>query len=223
MQHSLSSEVQSSSAIQEIPRTWWNLEVLYHAHKGPVLIHIIMQTNPVKTDSFFFMTHFNIILQSTHAISKCFFPPPPKKKLCMHLSFACHIHALVILLDLISQLIFGQGNIHTPTKNMKIFQNYTKYMYTVVSNTEVWKGALLSVSHVLSVIQPDWALILETHNEHGSSTCLVKYTLRKISNNSLQEDTNLISCWHFSVQQILKNMACTLIKYNTAFIYSTSS
>ena len=79
MQHSLSSEVQSSSAIQEIPRTWWNLEVLYHAHKGPVLIHIIMQTNPVKTDSFFFMTHFNIILQSTHAISKCFFPPPPKK------------------------------------------------------------------------------------------------------------------------------------------------
>ena len=73
MQQSPCSEVQSSSAIQEIPRTWWNLEVLYHVHKGPILIHIIMQMNPVKTDSFFFMTRFNISLQSTRAISKSFF------------------------------------------------------------------------------------------------------------------------------------------------------
>jgi hypothetical protein len=69
----------------------------------------------------------------------------------MHLSFACHIHALLILLDLISQLIFGQGNMHAPTKTMKIFQNCMQYMYTVVSNTEVWKGAMLYVFHKYSV------------------------------------------------------------------------
>jgi len=73
----------------------------------------------------------------------------------MHLSFACHIHALFILLDLINQLAFGQGNIHAPTTSTKIFQNCMKYTYTVVSNTDVWKGALLSVSQVLSVIQSD--------------------------------------------------------------------
>ena len=43
MQQSPSSEVQSSSATQEIPSTWWILEVFYHVHKSPILIRIIMQ------------------------------------------------------------------------------------------------------------------------------------------------------------------------------------
>lgn len=86
----------------------------------------------------------------------------------------------------------------------------------------VSRGALLSVSQVLSVIQSDWALILEKDSECGSSTCLVKYAIKKIFKQPSGR-YKFDFMWHFSVQQILKNMTCTLIKYNTAFIYSTSS
>jgi hypothetical protein len=123
------------------------------------------------------MTHFNIILQTMLAVCLCC-----PTKLCMHLSFACHIHALLILLDLISQVIFGQGKLHARTKAMKIFQNCKKYMYMVISHTEVWKGAFLSVSQVLCVIQSNEHLFWRQTVNRALPHVLLNIPLRKISN-----------------------------------------
>lgn len=69
---------------------------------------------------------------------------------------------------------------HTCTykKHENIPKLYEIHVHSSFKHT-VWKGALLSASQVLSVIQSGWALILERDSKHGFSTRLVKYTIKK--------------------------------------------
>jgi len=60
-----SSETDSSSAGQEIPRNLWNPKDNYRFHRSPPLVSIMSYSNPVHVLRFyFFKIYFNIILQS---------------------------------------------------------------------------------------------------------------------------------------------------------------
>ena len=58
----------------------WNPEVQRRIHKGPPIIHILSQINPItRIDTYLFKVHSNIVLPST--------PRPPQRSLSCRFTF----------------------------------------------------------------------------------------------------------------------------------------
>jgi hypothetical protein len=74
-----SLEANSSSASQEIPHILWNLKIHDRVHNSLPLIPTFSQINPVHSvPSYFFKTHFNIMLPYTPWFSTQYsFPTKP--------------------------------------------------------------------------------------------------------------------------------------------------
>jgi hypothetical protein len=96
MEQSPSSEPDSHSTSEEIPRLLWNPKVHYRVHKSPPLLPILIQMNPVHIHQpYFSKIHSNIILLSTPRTSTSslrlrFFG---QHFVCIsHLSNACYMH-----------------------------------------------------------------------------------------------------------------------------------
>jgi hypothetical protein len=90
MEQSPSSETDSCSADQDIPRLIWNPEVHYRVHKSPQLISILGQMHSVHTfRTCYPKIHSDIILPSTPRSPK-WFSNNYLVRIC-HLSHVCYM------------------------------------------------------------------------------------------------------------------------------------
>jgi hypothetical protein len=112
MEQSPSSEANSCSDSQKIPRILWNPQVHYRIHKCLPPVLIVSQINPIHTSSLhFFKIHFNIIISFKLGLSSSHFPSnlPTKTLYAPLLSpirATCPAH--LILLHMITRIIFGE-------------------------------------------------------------------------------------------------------------------
>jgi hypothetical protein len=112
MQRSPSWEVSSSAVTQELPNILWNLDVHYHAHKSPPLVHIMNQMSPVHTTPLYtFKIHFKIIHPHISWSSYWFlsFVLSHQYFICITLlTMSAMCPANLILLDLAILIILGK-------------------------------------------------------------------------------------------------------------------
>ena len=89
MEQSPSSEANLFSASQEISRILWKPKVHYRIHKGPPLVPVPSQLDPVHTrTSHFLITHLHNILPCTPLVfTVVIFPQVSPSKLCIRLSY----------------------------------------------------------------------------------------------------------------------------------------
>ena len=105
-------EANRSSASQEILHILRNLKVHYRIHKSPSTVPILSQVNHAH----FLKSHFNIFSSLSLNLSCGLFPSGFSTKLCLHpsslaLSLSLTLStfpAQIIVLELITQLIFGE-------------------------------------------------------------------------------------------------------------------
>jgi len=113
MEQSPTREANSHSTSQEIPRHLWKPKVLYRVHNSPPLVSVLSQISPMQNiPPYFFKIKFNIILPSTPWSPKLALPFVFSTKFLYAFLISpmrATFPALLILLDLIVVIIYGEG------------------------------------------------------------------------------------------------------------------
>ena len=111
MEQGLFWKANSSSADQEFPQIWCNLQFHYRAQKDTPPVPILNQINPVQTPSHFLMRYFNIfphlILDLPNGLFPSDFPTKTIYTALLSPIYAtCPAH--FILLNIIARIIFSE-------------------------------------------------------------------------------------------------------------------
>jgi len=112
MEHSLSWEVNSSSASSEIPCIVWNSKGHYSVQNSPQLVFVLKQItgNPLYAHpSHFFKNHINNTSHLYRGLQSCLFPSVFPQKPWTHFSSLQSVYFLLISFSLIACIISGEG------------------------------------------------------------------------------------------------------------------